>query len=237
MAPRVPGLAARPPVEARSAVVFSHVLFDLDGTIADSRVGIVRSLQHGFAAMGLDVPPEADLEAMIGPPLAVVLPRYGVADELVEPLITAYRSRYKPIGILEAEIYPGVRELLYGLAGAGVTLAIATSKPEPFALQVVEHFDLLRPFTVVAGATFDETRMHKHDIIEHALAQLPGATPENAVMVGDRHHDIEGARKHGLRCIGVSWGFGSRDELEGAGAWRMVDTAEQLGTLVTADAG
>jgi len=212
------------------------VLFDLDGTIADSRVGIVRSLQHGFAAVGLAVPSDEDLEAMIGPPLAVVLPRYGVADDMVEPLITAYRSRYKPIGILEAEIYPGMRELLYALADDGVTLAVATSKPEPFAQKVVEHFDVLRPFTVVAGATFDETRMHKHDVIAHALAQLPGATPENAIMVGDRHHDIEGARVHGLKCIGVTWGFGSVDELEHAGAWRVVDTAAQIAELVAAGA-
>lgn len=210
------------------------MLFDLDGTIADSRVGIVRSLQHGFAAVGLEVPSDADLEALIGPPLAVVLPRYGVADDLVEPLITAYRSRYKPIGILEAEIYPGMRELLYALAGDGVTLAVATSKPEPFAQMVVEHFDVRRPFAVVAGATFDGTRMHKHDVIAHALAQLPGAAPENSIMVGDRHHDIEGARVHGLKCIGVTWGFGRVDELERAGAWRVVDTAAQIAELVAA---
>jgi phosphoglycolate phosphatase len=212
--------------------VITHVLFDLDGTIADSRLGIVNCLRFGFAECGLPVPPDHELAECIGPPLVVALPRFGIDHDTVERVIVAYRSRYKPIGILEAELYPGMRDLLYRLADAGLTLAIATSKPEPFAERLVEHFDVHRPLTVVAGATFDETRMHKHDIIAHALAQLPGATPENTVMVGDRHHDIDGARRHGLRGIGVSWGFGSHAELTEAGAWRLVDTAEQLGDLV-----
>lgn len=209
------------------------MLFDLDGTIADSRLGIVNSLRYGFEQMGLPVPPDDELEACIGPPLVVALPRFGLDPETVERLIVVYRSRYKPIGILEAELYPGMRDLLYRLADSGLTLAIATSKPEPFAERLVEHFDLQRPLTVVAGATFDETRMHKHDIIAHALSQLPGSTPDNTVMVGDRHHDVDGARQHGLKAIGVSWGFGSRDELTGAGAWRLVDTADELGDVVT----
>lgn len=213
--------------------MITHVLFDLDGTIADSRVGIVRCLRYGFEQLGLPVPPDDELEACIGPPLVVALPRFGLDHDTVERLIVAYRSRYKPVGILEAELYPGMRDLLHRLAAAGFTLAIATSKPEVFAERLVAHFDLQAPLTVVAGATFDETRMHKHDIIGHALAQLPDATPDNAVMVGDRHHDIDGARVHGLRAIGVSWGFGSDEELTGAGAWRLADTADDIEAIVT----
>ncbi len=212
----------------------THVLFDLDGTIADSRLGIVRCLRYGFEQMGLPVPPDDELEACIGPPLMVALPRFGLDHDTCEQLIVAYRERYKPIGILEAELYPGMRDLLYRLADAGLTLAIATSKPEVFAERLVEHFDIHKPLSVVAGATFDETRMHKHDIIAHALTQLPDATTENTVMVGDRHHDVDGARRHGLRAIGVSWGFGSRAELTEAGAWQLADTAEDVEALVTA---
>jgi phosphoglycolate phosphatase len=213
--------------------VVTHVLFDLDGTIADSRVGIVRCLRYGFEQLGLSVPPDDELEGCIGPPLMVALPRFGLDHDTCERLVVAYRSRYKPIGILEAKLYPGMHALLHRLADAGFTLAVATSKPEVFAERLVEHFDLRKPLTVVAGATFDETRMHKYDIIAHALAQLPASTIENTVMVGDRHHDIDGARRHGLRAIGVSWGFGSRVELTAAGAWRLVDTAEDIEALVT----
>ena len=214
--------------------MITHVLFDLDGTIADSRVGIVRSLQHGFAECGLPVPSDAELEAIIGPPFAVALPRFGLDTDMIERVVAAYRARYKPIGMFEAVLYPGMRDLLYRMADAGVTLALATSKPEPFAERIVEHFDVRRPLSVVAGATFDDSRMHKHDVIAHALAQLPDATPANTVMVGDRHHDIDGARVHGLRAIGVRWGFGSVDELTVAGAWRVVGTAEEIDGIVLA---
>jgi len=213
--------------------VITHVLFDLDGTIADSRVGIVRSLQFGFAQCDLPVPSDAEIEAIIGPPFAVALPRFGLDPETIERVVAAYRSRYRPVGMFEAELYPGMHDLLYRLADAGLTLALATSKPEPFAEKIVEHFDVRRPLAVVAGATFDDSRMHKHDVIAHALAQLPDATPDNTVMVGDRHHDIDGGRMHGLRGIGVTWGFGSRDELDAAGAWRVVDTAEEIELLVS----
>lgn len=214
--------------------MITHVLFDLDGTIADSRLGIVRCLQHGFAELGLPVPPEHELELVIGPPLVSALPRFGLDHDTVVRLIEAYRARYRPIGIFEAELYPGMADLVHRLAAAGLTLAIATSKPEPFAEQIVEHFDLRRSLDVVAGATFDDTRAYKADVIAHALAQLPGSTAANTVMVGDRHHDIDGGRAHGLRTIGVSWGFGSRDELAQAGVWRLVDTADELADLVLA---
>lgn len=212
--------------------MITHVLFDLDGTIADSRVGIVRSLQFGFAECGLPVPSADEVEAIIGPPFSVALVRFGLDAETIDRVIAAYRARYRPVGIFEAELYPGMKDLLYRLADAGLTLALATSKPEPFAARIVEHFDVRRALRVVAGATFDETRMHKDDVIGHALAQLPDATTDNTVMVGDRHHDIDGARAHGLRAIGVTWGFGDRTELNDAGVWRLVDTADEIERVV-----
>jgi phosphoglycolate phosphatase len=233
----LPGLAGAVPVGAACRAVITHVLFDLDGTIADSRQGIVRSLQFGFEACGLPVPPESELEHVIGPPLSIALPRFGIDDDTVGRVIAAYRSRYRPIGIFEAELYPGVRDMLYRLADAGFTLAIATSKPEPFAERIVEHFDLARAFAVVAGATFDDTRSLKEDVIAHALAQLPGATAANTLMVGDRHHDIEGARAHGLRAIGVTWGFGDHAELDGAGAWQLADVADDVERFVLGVSG
>ena len=211
---------------------FAHVLFDLDGTIANSQLGIVRCLQHGFTECGLPVPPEDELVAMIGPPFSIALKRFELDDEMVANVIEAYRARYLPIGMYEAEIYPGVAELVHHLHQHGVVVALATSKPEPFAERIVEHFGVRAALTVVAGATFDDVRSAKADVVAHALAQLPAADASNTVMVGDREHDILGAAAHGLRAIGVTWGFGGRDELEAAGAWAVVDDAATLEALL-----
>lgn len=214
------------------AARFAHVLFDLDGTIANSQLGIVRCLQHGFAECGLPVPPEGELVAIIGPPFSIALKRFELDDATVAKVIEAYRARYLPIGMYEAEIYPGVGELVHHLHQRGVVVALATSKPEPFAERIVEHFGVRDALTVVAGATFDDVRSAKADVVAHALAQLPAADASNTVMVGDREHDILGAAAHGLRAIGVTWGFGERRELEAAGAWAVVDDAAALEALL-----
>ena len=210
----------------------THLLFDLDGTIANSQPGIVRCLQHGFAAVGLPVPEEDELIPLIGPPLSVGLRRFDLDEATIEELIVRYRERYRPIGIFEADLYDGMADLIAAGSAAGVMQAVATSKPEPFAVQLLDHFDLARHFAVVAGATFDESRAHKAQIIAHALAQMPGATAEHTVMVGDREYDVLGAAVHGVRAVGVTWGFGTRHELDAAGAWRIVDSVAGLRALV-----
>lgn len=213
----------------------THVLFDLDGTIANSQPGIVRCLQHGFAAVGLPVPTEEELVPLIGPPLSVGLRRFDLDEATIEELIVRYRERYRPIGIFEADLYEGMDDLLADGARSGVVQGVATSKPEPFALQVLEHFGLSPHLAVIAGATFDDTRAHKAQIVAHALGQMAGATSDNTVMVGDREYDVLGAAVHGLRAIGVTWGFGTRHELEAAGAWCIVDDVVSLRALLARD--
>ena len=216
--PRTAGLPA----------VITHVLLDLDGTLVNSREGIVRSLHHAFVACGLPVPTENELAALIGPPFSEALPQFGLDEPTVQRVIAAYRSRYAPVGMFEATVYPGVAALLTDLVARGVTLALATSKPEEFAEVIVRHFGLRPQLTVVAGASFDGSRGRKSEVVAHALAQLPAASASNTLMVGDREHDVHGAAAHGLRCIGVTWGFGSRDELRDAGAWQLIDHAGDL---------
>jgi phosphoglycolate phosphatase len=208
--------------------VITHVLLDLDGTLVDSREGIVRSLQHGFAACGLATPDEETLAGLIGPPFSEALPRLGLDDLMVRRVIDAYRTRYAPIGMFEASVYPGITDLLDELVRRGITLALATSKPEPFAEVIVGHFGLRANLAVVAGATFDESRGRKSEVVAHALGQLPAASAANTLMVGDREHDVHGAAANGLRCVGVTWGFGSRRELQEAGAWQIIDHAGEL---------
>jgi phosphoglycolate phosphatase len=222
-------------VPARPVAPITHVLFDLDGTIADSQRGILNCLRHAFAAVGLTVPPDADLLPLIGPPLGVALRRFDLDTATIDLLITRYRDRYRPIGIFEADLYEGMAELLADAVKAGLTLAVATSKPEPFAMQLLDHFGLSRHFAVIAGATFDDTRSHKAQIIEHALGLLPGATTEHTVMVGDREYDVLGGAVHGLRTVGVAWGFGTHHELESAGAWHIVDDVAALRVLLAVD--
>ena len=208
--------------------MITHVLLDLDGTLVDSRQGNVRSLQHAFRTCELPVPGEDELAALIGPPFAEALPRFGVDAATVQRLIVAYRTRYGPTGMFEAAVYPGIADAMRTMVERGVTLALATSKPEMFAETVVTHFGLRPLLTVVAGASFDDSRGRKADVVAHAMAQLPGAHGGNTLMIGDREHDVHGSAEHGIRCVGVTWGFGSREELVTAGAWRLVDHASEL---------
>lgn len=208
--------------------MITHVLLDLDGTLVDSREGIVRSLQHAFVMCGLETPDDETLASLIGPPFSEALPQFGLDETMVRRVIEAYRSRYAPIGMFEASVYPGVADLLDQLVDRGITLALATSKPEPFADVIVRHFGLRAKLAVVVGATFDESRARKSDVVAYALTQLPSATETNTLMVGDREHDVHGAAANGLRCVGVTWGFGSRTELQEAGAWQLIDHAREL---------
>ncbi len=213
---------------------FSTVLFDLDGTLTDSFLGIQRSLLH--ALQGVGVAPPDDLRPFVGPPLDVTLRGLGLGDVGIEQALGLYRERYWDVGYLENEVYAGIPELLDALADAGVRTAVATSKAEPTALRILEHFDLARRFAVIGGASIDGTRSHKHEVVAHTLATLPSLAGEPApvVMVGDRRYDVEGARQHGLDAIGVLWGYGPRAELESAGAWAIAPTVDDLTSLLLA---
>jgi len=227
-------------------VTRTHVLLDLDGTISDSSLGIARSLQHAFTACGFEPPTDEAVRAVIGPPFEATFPGLGVPATEIERVVLAYRERYEDIGLFENEVYPGVAEMLAELSEAGYTLAIATAKPEPTAIRIVEHFGFTDHFVLQAGATVDmgSGRRTKAEVITHALAELArttngghlagGADRRSVVMVGDRDHDVEGALHNGIDCIGVSWGFGSHDELHGAGAAAVVDNPGEVVGAVAA---
>jgi phosphoglycolate phosphatase len=212
----------------RTPTPIESVLFDLDGTLTDPAAGITRSLAHAFNAVDRPVPDELTLRSLIGPPLLDAFGAMGMDDEEADAAIVAYRERYATVGVYENALIPGVDELLQDLAASGLRLAIATSKPEPFAHTILEHFGIADAFTVVAGATFDQRRRHKDEVILHALEHLGLPDPQTVAMVGDREHDVIGAAAHDVATVGVLWGYGSRAELEAAGARSIVETMEQL---------
>lgn len=207
----------------------THVLLDLDGTLSDSSPGIGRSLQHAFRACGYEPPTDDEVRTVIGPPFELTLPTLGIPRHDLTRVVAAYRDRYEDIGLFENALYDGIAEMLAEL-GARCTLALATAKPEPTAVRIVEHFGLRHHFAVHAGATFDigRGRRTKAQVIAHALRMLRIPAGDHVVMVGDRDHDVEGARANGIDCIGVAWGFGSADELTAAGASVVVDAPSDV---------
>lgn len=205
------------------------VLLDLDGTLTDPQEGIVASYDHAMAALGRPPVPPEQRWMLIGPPLREVFTSLGVPGEQVEEAVTAYRAYFAPRGMLENRVYDGIPEALADLRAAGARLAVATSKPEPYARRILEHFGLDHWFEHVAGATLDGRVGAKADVIALALQGLGADPGPHVVMVGDRSHDVLGAAAHGLGCIGVAWGFAAPRELEDAGA---VAIARDPGDLV-----
>ena len=203
------------------------VLFDLDGTLTDPYEGITKCVAHALEQSGLAKLDERRLRSFIGPPLQDQFASLGLDEEGVERAVALYRERFTHHGLYENYIYDGIADALDTLGTASVRMAVATSKPTSFATRIVEHFDLAQHFVLVAGATLDGARRKKADIIGFALASL-GAAPEDAVMVGDRAQDIDGARAQGMRSIGVTWGYAEPGELEQAGADLIVESPQEL---------
>jgi phosphoglycolate phosphatase len=193
------------------------VLFDLDGTLVDSAPGIWASVRAAAAELGVPDPTPAQLTAMIGPPLqegfATAL---GLPSALVPRAVDAYRAHYSAGALLDVTVYPGIPELLDELLARGAVLAVATSKPEVFAVRVLQATGLAPRFASVHGATLDGSVRHKDEVVAAALAAHPSGT--EPVLVGDRAQDVQGAAAHGLPCIGAGWGPAPDGELEAAGA-------------------
>ena len=200
------------------------VLFDLDGTLTDSGLGITKGVQYALGQLGYDVPPRESLFSFIGPPLHKSFQRHcGVDEAGAAEAVRQFRVYYNEMGgILENEVYPGVRELLRALKAAGKRLMVATSKPQAAAEKVMRHFGLDEFVPEIIGGT-DDTRNTKGKVIAYALREY-GVDPTTAVMVGDREHDILGAAENNLPAIGITWGYGDRAELETAGAEAVFDT-------------
>jgi phosphoglycolate phosphatase len=191
------------------------VLFDLDGTLIDSGPSILAALRKAFAAEGVPaLPPEVE-RSLVGPPFYQALPPF--IGDATDRVIATYRRIYLAEGYaFQAQPYPGVQALLDGLARAGVRLAVATSKLEPSAVAVLEHLGLADRFATICGDTADAGRPTKSEVVAEALRRLDPAP--DTTMAGDRHHDVEGARAHGLPCVGAGWGYAAPGELEEAGA-------------------
>ena len=212
---------------------WSAILFDLDGTITDSAPGITDSLSSTFATLGRPVPTLSELMAYVGPPLIAAFREYaGMDHDQASEAVKIYRSIYSGDASLDTAVYPGVAGLIERIHEAGIPLALATSKPELNAIRILEHFGLAKYFTVIVGASEDETRSAKADVVAEALRRLEekGVDLSAPVMVGDRIYDAEGASANGVPAILVEWGYGSPSEA--AAATAVVHSADQLGKLL-----
>jgi len=209
--------------------VTSHLFLDLDGTVTDPRDGIVRCISHALRTLKKPIPADHALERFIGPPLARTFETLlGTTDEaVVRSAIQAYRDRFSSIGIFENRLYPEIPSALSVLTSRALMLYLVTSKPTVFARRILDHFGLSQYFKGIYGPELGDMNHSKGSLVGHALATerlAPGA----AVMIGDRKEDIEGAKANGVRSIGVTWGYGSREELEAAGADHIVASVPEL---------
>ena len=209
--------------------MYQYILFDLDGTLTDSREGITKSVQYALDQVGIHEPDLTSLEHFIGPPLYDEFMRcYGFSPEVAKTAVAAYRERYNDIGWKENLLFDGIPVVLKALGDAGRKLGVASSKPKVFVERILNLFDIAQYFDVVSGATLDGRISTKAQVLDCALNGLGVTDKAQAVLVGDRMHDVEGAKAHGIDCVGVTFGFGGRQELAEAGAAHIVDTMGEL---------
>ena len=210
---------------------YQYLLFDLDGTITDPKVGITTCVQYALEHFGIHEPDNDKLEPFIGPPLQDSFEQFYHMDaETAKQAVAKYRERFQTVGLYENEIYDGMADLLKTLKEGGCRLAVASSKPTVFVKKILEHFD------VVVGSELDGSRTKKEEVVQEALRQLDPkgqASSGQMVMIGDRCFDVQGAKAHHLDSIGVAYGYAAEGELEQAGATFVVDTVQQLKELLT----
>ena len=215
---------------------YRTVLFDLDGTLSASAPGILGSLQRAFAEVGVPWVDDATARALLGPPFSHSLPPL-VGEHNLPAVVASYRRHYVEEGaLLNTSRYDGILEVVSALFDGGIRLAVATSKPEPHAIRIVQHLELADYFWTVGGDTVDGRRDSKAQVIGEVLGRLGNPPPESVLMVGDRSHDVLGAAAHGLDCAGALWGYGTRAELTNAGALRLCATPAEVLELVRGSA-
>jgi phosphoglycolate phosphatase len=213
--------------------MFDTILFDLDGTLTDPGEGITNSVAYALEKYDIKVEDKKELYKFIGPPLKdSFMKYYGFSEEEAIKAIEYYRERFRDIGIFENKVYEGVENMLKAINDSGKKIVLATSKPEEFAVRILEHFELKKYFTFVAGASMDSSRSKKGDVIAYAISLCEGFDKNTAVMIGDREHDIIGAKENGLKSIGVLYGYGSEKELKSCGADYIVSTPEDILKLI-----
>lgn len=215
-------------------VGFEVALFDLDGTLTDAGPGILNCIEYALEAQGIEYPDRSAMRTYLGPPLAVTFrEQFGMNDSQITQAIEKYRERYHDVGLFENSVYSGIPELLRTLQESNIRLATATSKPEYSATRILQHFELDQYFEFIGAAALDGSRDSKSLVIKHTL-EATGTHPDThrMIMIGDRHHDIHGAKEHGIDSIGVLWGYGDHDELAQAGAIDIVSDPQQLADLL-----
>ncbi len=213
--------------------MYETILFDLDGTLTDPGEGITNSVAYALRKYGIEVTERKELYKFIGPPLKdSFMKYYGFSEDEAIKAIEYYREYFRDTGIFENKVYEGVEDMLCTLKEADRKIVLATSKPEEFALRILEHFNLKKYFDVVAGASMDSSRSKKGDVIAYALSMCAIPDKKTAVMVGDREHDIIGARENGLDSIGVLYGYGSEEELKECGADYIVSQPKDILKLI-----
>lgn len=206
-----------------------HVYFDLDGTLTDPYEGITKCILYAVEKLGFPAPSDDYLYACIGPPLYDTFPAL-VGEELTLKAVDLYRERFNDIGWLENVPYDGIHDALESVANTDVTLFVATSKPRVAAKRIVEHFEMSQYFETVYGCELDGTRSNKVDLLQYAVAENPGATAR--VMIGDRKHDLIGAIANDITPVGVSYGYGSDEELNTAGATAIAGSPTELPSII-----
>lgn len=215
--------------------MYKYILFDLDGTLTDPGIGITNSVMYALKKFGIEVDDRASLYKFIGPPLLDSFQKfYGFSKEESELGLKYYREYFRPKGLYENEVYEGIETLLLELKKRQKKLLVATSKPEEFAVEILKHFKIYDYFDYVAGASMDETRVKKADVIAYALESCGITDKASVVMIGDREHDILGAKENGLDSIGVLYGYGDYEEHKNADATNIAETVEDVLKIIIA---
>ena len=234
--------------EYKNVMEKEYILFDLDGTLTDPKEGITKCVQYALADFGIIEPDLDALTCFIGPPLQQSFSEYyGLSEEDAKRAVAKYRERFSTIGLFENRLFDGIHEMLEEIKKAGKKICLATSKPSVYATKIIEKYGVHKYFDIIVGSELDGRRTNKAEVIEEVLRQLSietscdsvakeqtdfGKICEKAIMIGDRHHDIDGAKVHQMDSIGVRFGYAEPNELEQAGATYIVDTVEELANLL-----
>lgn len=213
---------------------FDYVIFDFDGTVADTGEGILRSLQYSFEAMGDPVPDLNDLKKFIGPPVYYSYTTfYGISEDKVDLYVKKYRERYREKGIYESKVYEGVKELITSLKEKGIKVGIASSKPEQLIYAVADYLEITNLFDAIVGVKSDNSKHStKAGLIIQAIENLGAKDKNKVLMVGDRKFDIDGAHDAGIKCCGALWGFGNEEEFKAHNAEFIVELPEDVINLL-----
>ncbi len=213
-------------------IKYNAVLLDFDGTIADTGEGIFSSVRYAIEAMGFDPLPEDIIHTFIGPPVFSSFKRaLNLSDEDSAKAVEKYRERYVESGIYQLEFYDGIQQLMEDMKKSGIKLAIASSKPENFIIKILDFLEMDNFFDYISSPESDKAPENKTSLVERAISHL-GVEKSRAIMIGDRYFDIDGAKGAGIDSIGVTFGFGSKDELQNAGATYIAESADDIRKII-----